>query len=423
MLRCTGSEVETILTLPHAYAEPSSMSIKLLENDFYLSYFNDGLYHTQKYNTATRELLWEKEDHFDLSDESSTYPAMQIDEADNVYLAGPRAESYRMISYAPDGTERWSLYEFPYPSGAAYSIQDFHVGGEDKVYVAANRINASMSDYLVAKYSILPLPPPAEPAPIIPDRLREYERFVYGAYAAGRDWCWTGIDIDWTIICERVPSMCPDFPVSTLTENGKTIWQQEFTKPANFLLPVDDKLPRQLSLAIPMAGSSQDVIVLDQNLVHRGISRLNVVTNGDKNWLELKVETIQGKSVPFTMTLLNKEGKAIWQETFVAPVEKQIEAYVDEPGVALQFLALPEELQLNYFPNPFSETITVALDATKTSPEQISVFSLQGEKILQEQVDVTGAHSINMKNQKPGFYILVLKVKGNEVSKLIELKK
>jgi hypothetical protein len=426
VLRYTASESETLLTLPrhYHYPESSSMSIALLENDLYLSFFVDGLYHTQKYNVITRELLWANEDHFETSDETSNYPSMQIDELGNVYIVGPRAESYRIISYAPDGTEKWSIYEFPYPSDAGYSIQEFHVGGENKVYVVANRIRPVVNDYLVAKYAVLP--PPVDDdraAPIIPDRLREYERFVFGAYAPERDWCWTGIDIDWEINCTIAPELCEDYPVTFLTENGKIVWQEKFTKPTNFILPVDDKLPRQLSVAIPVGTSSQDVIMLDENLVHSGISGIQVSTYGDKNLLELKAETIQGKNVPFTMTLLNKEGKEIWQETFIAPLDKQIEAYVKEPGVALTFSALPDELQLSYFPNPFSESITVELAATKTSPAQVAVFSMQGEKILQEQVEITGPHSINMKYQKPGLYILVVNVKGNEVRKLVELKK
>lgn len=411
----------------------SSTSIKVRDGDFYLSCFSrqsghpEGFYQIKKFNRDTRELLWEKEDYFDhplfYVVPSANFPPMQMDDSGNVYIAGPVASSYKIISYRPNGLLRRNLYEFPFPHTTDYRIAGFHVNAEDKVYVAANRLNPSANDFLVAKYNILAGPDPDPAEPVIPARLREYERFDYAAYGPGRDWCWTGIDIDWEIICTVTPSACPDLPVSTLTENGKTVWQKKLNKPGNFLLPSEDKLPRQLSLAIPVGTSSQDVIILEENLVHSGISRIQVSTYGDKNLLELKAETNQEKNVPFTMTLLNKEGKEIWKETFMAPLEKQIEAYVKEPGVALTFSALPDELQLSYFPNPFSESITVELTATKTSPAQVTVFSMQGEKILQEQVGVTGPHSINMKNQKPGLYILVVNVKGNEVRKLIELKK
>ena len=48
---------------------------------------------------------------------------------------------------------------------------------------------------------------------------------------------------------------------------------------------------------------------------------------------------------------------------------------------------------------------------------------MKGETILQQQIEETGAHILDMKNQKPGLYILVLKQDGNEVRKLIELRK
>ena len=104
-------------------------------------------------------------------------------------------------------------------------------------------------------------------------------------------------------------------------------------------------------------------------------------------------------------------------------VAKQIEAYVNEPGIALKFSAITKELQFNYFPNPFSENITVDVVASKISPVQVTILSMKGETILQQQIEETGAHPLDMKNQKPGLYILVLKQSGNEVRKLIELRK
>jgi hypothetical protein len=440
VLRYDGLGVpETLLTLPDmsdfALAIiPSSTSIKLLSGDIYISWFvrdvgsDEGVYQIQKFSGDTRELLWEKEDFFEgrfipSSEDLVRFPPMQMDESGNVYLAGPVAGSYKILSYAPNGSLRRNFFEFPSPHTADYRIQGFDVYGEDKVYVAANRTRPGVSDYLVAKYAILPDPDPDPAEPIIPPRLRDYERLEYAAYAPGRDWCWTGIDIDWEIICTVTPSACPDFPVSTLTENGKTVWQKKMNKPGNFLLPTDDELPRQLSVAIPIGKSSQDVIILGDNLVHSGISAMQVSTYGKKNLVEIKAETVQGKEVPFTMTLLNKDGKEIWQTTFVAPLVKQIEAYVDEPGVALKFSAVTKELQFNYFPNPFSENITVEVVASKTSPVQVTILSMKGETILQEQIEETGAHTLDMKNQKHGLYILVLKQQGNEVRKLIELRK
>jgi hypothetical protein len=411
----------------------SSTSIKIRDGDFYLSCFSrqsdhpEGFYQIKKFNRDTRELLWEKEDYFDYplayDPPSANFPPMQMDESGNVYIAGPVASSYKIISYRPNGLLRRYLYEFPSPPVADNRIQGFHVNGVDKVYVAANRKRPGVNDYLVAKYTIRPGPDPDPAKPIIPPRLRDYERFDYAAYAPGRDWCWTGINIDWEIICRVTPSLCPDFPVTTLTENGKTVWQKKLNKPGNFLLPIDDKLPRQLSVAIPIGKSSEDVIILGDNLVHSGISAMQVSTYGEKNLVEIKAETLQGKEVPFTMTLLNKDGKEIWQATFVAPLVKQIEAYVDEPGVALKFSAITKELQLNFFPNPFSENITVDVVANKTSPVQVTILSMKGETILQEQIEETGAHILDMKNQKQGLYILVLKQDGNEVRKLIELRK
>jgi len=61
--------------------------------------------------------------------------------------------------------------------------------------------------------------------------------------------------------------------------------------------------------------------------------------------------------------------------------------------------------------------------ASKTSPVQVTMLSMKGETILQEQIEETGAHTLDMKNQKHGLYILVMKQEGNEVRKLIELRK
>jgi hypothetical protein len=134
------------------------------------------------------------------------------------------------------------------------------------------------------------------------------------------------------------------------------------------------------------------------------------------------VKTAGGVQVPFLMTLFNKDGKSIWQKDFMAPLETQISEVLNERGVMLQISSLAQATKLSYFPNPFSEQLTVKVGDNAKFPADVSVFSLQGKKILQQAVEQSGNFIVKMNGQKPGLYVLVFKSPDGEVRELIELK-
>jgi hypothetical protein len=300
------------------------------------------------------------------------------------------------------------------------TIKALHVDGNN-IYFAGSRYEISLNDNL--EMAVKYIQSSSSGVSAVPEAFEPFDNIDFSAYAKDRDWCWTDILIDWKLnpIC-IIPPICPSPNVSaSLWSGGKLSWSKKFDKPFHTSLP-DLKKPQLFKLALVVDQKFQDVIVLDENLVSNGISNLSLSAYPGEKTLKMNVETINGESVPFTMTLLNGEGKSIWQKEFMAPLSEEINELVSEKVMSLRLSAVSKELNVNYYPNPFIENLTVSIDKNIKLPAQVSVISIQGKTMYQQTIEAPGNISVNMKGQKAGLYILVLKTQDAEIRELIELK-
>jgi hypothetical protein len=127
--------------------------------------------------------------------------------------------------------------------------------------------------------------------------------------------------------------------------------------------------------------------------------------------------------MPFAVSLLDKQGKEIWSQTFVAPLTTEIKETVKTPGSTLKITALPSEIDIMYYPNPSAGNLTVEVNAaSKQSPATVSIFSMMGEQLTYKFIDSNAPYLLDLGKQKPGLYILLVKINGKETSELIEVK-
>ncbi len=296
-------------------------------------------------------------------------------------------------------------------------ILSMHIDDLYNLYLAGAMLVGVEDHGYVAKF----IPPASTGIP--PEALAEFERIDFSMYAREHDWCWNDIIIDWEIIPCVPPNICPD-PImkASLINSKKVIWEEKFTKsPFLAALPQSNTM-NVLTLSKEVENAFQPVIVVDDNLVKNGFSNLTLSIHPAKNILNIKAETQKGAQLPFTITLLNKAGNSVWQEEFLAPLEKEIKAFANEPGVTLKISAPGDEFKLSYFPNPFSEKLNIEIENETSLPDELAVYTLQGKKIIGQSVGSTGRYDVNMNNEKPGLYILIVKVGDKETKKLIELK-
>jgi hypothetical protein len=296
-------------------------------------------------------------------------------------------------------------------------ISSLHIDDLYNVYLAGTLlVDEFQSNGYAAKFTQSAATPP-------PSWFREFERIDFSMYAREPDWCWSEIIIDWEIIPCLPPNDCEDpTMVASLINSKKVIWEEKFTtSPFQATLPQRNTM-NVLTLSKEVENTFQPLIVVDDNLVKNGFSDLTLSIYPGKNILNIKAETQKDEQLPFTITLLNKDGNSIWQEDLQAPLEKEIKAFAEEPGVTFQISAARDEFKLNYFPNPFSEKLNIEIENETSLPGELTVYTLQGEKIIGQSVGATGRYVVNMDSEKPGLYILTVKVGNKEIKKLIELK-
>jgi hypothetical protein len=273
-------------------------------------------------------------------------------------------------------------------------------------------------------------PPP--PVATIPEGLRDYQRIDIAINGKYRDWCWTDIVVDWEIvpICP-IPEPCPgpSFNVSLTDVMSKEIWNERFEKPFELKFPFED-IQHTLTLSsLGDNGKLEDLFILDDELVSKGLSAINISMLPQENYFRLKAET-DNEDVPFMMSLLNKEGKVIWQNEFIAPLETEITATVNEPGATLKFSSIaPNQKQLedygitevNFYPNPYKGKLFVDIKTKGVEvPAQVIIRNLEGQTIWDKQLKAPVQHVIEMSDQKPGLYIVTVKVGDLRISEQIK---
>lgn len=258
--------------------------------------------------------------------------------------------------------------------------------------------------------------------PVIPGNIAEYDRLFIGNHARERDWCWTGIDIDWEWpIC--FPPCAPSQMRTSLTDkSGKTAWQKIFDKPISASIPLNDSEPYTLSVDIEKDKKFGNVLTLDKELVNNGIEDLSLDFYPKEGYFFLDVETDNKQQVPLTMNLRNTKGESLWEKKLTAPFHDVIYDRIDKAGDYLQFsLQTPGKSNVTYYPNPFTDKLNVII-AKGSDPVSLSVMNMNGKMVLQKEFVDAGDYSIELSGQKSGLYILTIKEGVNTRRALIELK-
>src|SRR5690606_1797492 len=139
----------------------------------------------------------------------------------------------------------------------------------------------------------------------------------------------------------------------------------------------------------------ENLFIVDDDLVSKGLSVISMSIVPKEDYFLLKAETDKG-DVPFMLSLLNKEGKAVWQSEFIAPMEKEITDQLKEPGNTLRFSSvpgLPKKLEaygitnIKFYPNPNKGKLAVDIETKSTKvPATVIITNLRGETIYTKQI-------------------------------------
>lgn len=260
-------------------------------------------------------------------------------------------------------------------------------------------------------------------ASVIPANLGEFERFGMGHHARDRDWCWTGIDVDWDIIpiCLTPPCAPPSVQTTLVDKTGKISWQKIFDKPFTSSFSLSDTQPYTLSVAVEKDKKFGSVLLLDKDLVNKGVDDLSIDFRPKQDYFRLTVSTDKQQEVPMIMTLRNTAGASLWEKKFTAPFDDVISAYIAKAGDYLQFSLQAQPKSISYYPNPFNGKLNFTTD-NGSDAIAIAVSDMNGKVITQKQLKDSGEHSIDITGQKPGLYILTI-TEGKTIRKeLIQLQ-
>ncbi len=260
-------------------------------------------------------------------------------------------------------------------------------------------------------------------ASVIPANLGEFDRFDIGNRARERDWCWTGIDIDWDItpICITPPCAPPRVQTTLVDKAGKIAWQKIFDKPFSSSFLLNDTQPYTLSVSIERDKKFGGVLLLDKDLVNKGVEDLSLDFHPKEDYFRLTVATDKQKQVPMIMALRNTAGASLWQKKFIAPFDDVVSAYVPKAGDYLQFSLQTQPKSITYFPNPFNGKLNFTLEDSEATV-RVSVSDMNGKVIAQKQLKASTDHSIDMTGQKSGLYILTISDGNSTRRELIQLR-
>jgi hypothetical protein len=264
----------------------------------------------------------------------------------------------------------------------------------------------------------------------VPDLLAELERMDLRTYGAERAWCWTGIDIGWVIdpLCPSPPfCLNPSFRVTARHSKGvgKLAFEQELDESTNIEFQLKDNKPYDIALDVFDGKMFRSVMLIDGEMVPIGFSGIGFSIDSKIPGLRVYAETENDQALPFRISVLGNDSQIIWSEQFVAPMDKQIVASVNEPVAAVQFspvVKLPGA-KLGIYPNPFLREVVLEISSAEQSFGIVTMRSMTGELVYQAKLESPGTHVLDVGAMlRPGLYILSVRVDGSEVRKLVQKK-
>jgi len=257
---------------------------------------------------------------------------------------------------------------------------------------------------------------------------RAVERVDIHAYARERDWCWTGIDVDWTLpIPCTPPCIDPLMRIALLDKPGQEVWSKTFDKPFQALYPVDDKQSFIATAAMGTNKMFQDFVVLDKELVPAGIEELKLQMTSRDQKVQLAVGTEKNVKVPFVMVLQDENGKSLWQQKFTAPLTTIVDVATTQRGTTLRFMidgSVTQVTSLSVFPNPASgnTSIEVGTNGSKL-PTRLTITDFFGKTIYQKDVTAPVTLQPDLSQAPKGLYIIRVKgADGREYRQTLVLK-
>jgi len=261
----------------------------------------------------------------------------------------------------------------------------------------------------------------------------DFDRIDIDLFAPERGWCWNEIVIDWDIhpIC-LTPPLCPpygEYPIDlSFLDKDKIVWETIVKKPSTLPIPVSDN-PYTFSLASAKTKTPENLLTVDKTLVSLGIETIKLGFHPYDKKVNVTLATQEGKQVPVTLSFLNKDNVPVWQETVTAPAEKQFEVKTPVPGTKWLITPAGKSLEAagitatEYYPNPFSGKITVKVETKGDKvPVQITIDNMSGTRVVTSKLTAPAEQTIELKDNKPGFYVLTISAGGASKKALIELK-
>jgi len=325
------------------------------------------------------------------------------------------------VAYEYDGV---SFTEIRAPGGeqifqAEESSECFHVwmlGYFDKKALEQKFVLA------VEKPDAICTPPDEESVIIIPREISGYEHFVLEGPAFLRDWCWSGIDIDWEGQPCVYPCEEPKFTSTLKDKNGKIAWQKTFSEPFSASIPLADTQPYELSLAVEKNNTPNNVLVFDKDLVNKGVESIVIDLYPKDEYIYLTVTTDKNVKIPFTMSLKNTQGQSLWEGKYTAPMDQLIREFVSKAGDYLQFSLQQAAVSgVTYYPNPSTGKFTIDVN-NDNQAVSVSVSDFNGQIIYKMDNLRQGENTFEVPGQKAGLYVLTI-VEGKSIRKeLISVK-
>jgi len=305
--------------------------------------------------------------------------------------------------YAYDGT---TFTRTTLPTGTR-----IHPGGDQRVFQCKLYIVLSTGPIIGTPVHALFTYSDVHECGLIPPVVDRLERFDIRNYRREREWCWTGVDVNWTLPTPCTPP-CIDPLIRTalLDKPGQEIWAKTYDKPFQVTYPVDDKQSFIATTSIKTDKGFQDLVVLDKELVPAGIEELKLEMNPAQQKMQLAVSTEKDAKVPFVMALQDANGKTLWEQKFTAPITTAVSGTTSQRGTTLRFKldgTAQQITSLSVYPNPAQGSTTIAIGTNGSKlPTRVTITDLFGKTFYKQ--DVTAPITINpdLSQAPKGMYVV-----------------
>jgi hypothetical protein len=199
---------------------------------------------------------------------------------------------------------------------------------------------------------------------------------------------------------------------------GGLVWEQYFD--SDFQVTLPSRITYQtVSVSLGTGKYKTKILSFDKSFLGSGANGIELEFKPQEDYTYFNITGAYTGNL-LNIDLIDEQGSKVWSKQIRPPFSQAITDKITRPGTTLVFSSNRRTLSpfteentssIRYYPNPSEDKLVVELrDGMEEGPAQVTLHNMTGELEYSNSFSSDSGNQLQIEKQKPGMYILSVKI-------------